>query len=711
MARRLALLFLAALAAFAWLGACGSSSVPSPFQKEAGSDLDAAEDVDGSTIDPTLGPPCLDDGQCDDEIECTFDSCDQSIKHCRFMPDDSLCQDTVYCNGLEVCQPKLGCRSGDAVACNDKTTCTIDTCIEATKSCTNEPRDVDLDGDPDWSCGGGDCNDTNPAISSQTSEVCANGQDDDCDQQKDEDDCKSPAHDTCVDALDITASGKYVMPMAASASDYSASCAESSSGFHDVVAALVVPAGPVIDVDVRANVPAGELALAAFGQCGDLSSEITCQKGVNLETGGVYGRVLLRSLAPGAYPLFVFGQTQADAILDVEYLPASTAPTHETCGTAIPLAPNVPTSVTLVDAVEDIGSDCVSPLGELVYQIDLTQPQDVHVWATSKDAVGKPVLSLLNGPCAAPSDEIACNSAPQAHVFARALPVGTYYVAVSASAPIDVEVLLELLPPTTPPADESCQSGAVIPHNETLDVPLQGHTDDHKLGCVAGAVDAAYVFDLAQESDVLLVARSSDNDTASVALVNAPGASAANVERCSSSTQSPVRTAQHKLPAGSYHAVVESVNAAPTFLTAFVRPKTAPVLVAFADTCDAAVKIPSVGGFFQGNTANASADYAAACDLGGQGPGGAPDQMLSLTLTQKKRVVLDMKGSVYSTLIAVRKGTSCPGTTVELGCAAGYGTDRSFLDLVLDPGSYWVQLDGYASASGAWFLEVFIVDP
>lgn len=712
MGRSLALVLFVTLAASASLGACGSSEVPSPFTKDAGMDVDVDADAgDASPIDPTIGPPCIDDPQCDDGIECTTDFCDLEIEHCRFVPDDSVCQDDIYCDGLEVCEPKFGCREGVVVACDDKTPCTIDTCIEADKSCTNVLRDVDQDGDADWNCGGGDCNDTDPAISSQASEVCGNGEDDDCDTQSDEADCKSPAHDTCVDALTIETPGKYTFPLAASASDYAASCVEDTSGFHDVVAAIVVPAGPPVDVDLRASVDAGQLALSASGQCGDPASEIACNLGTNLDTGGVYSRLLLRSLAPGAYPVFLFGTSQSDVTLDVKFLPATTAPTNETCGTAVSLASGTPVPVTIVDAVEDITSDCVAPLGELVYSVTLTQPQDVHGWASSTDGIGKPVLSLLNGPCSAASDEIACNQAAQAHVFARALPAGTYYLAVSSTVPSDLTLLLEILPPTTPPADETCDSGAVLVPNQTLEVPLAGHTDDHKLGCVAGAVDAAYTFDIAQESDVLLVARSSDNDTASVAIANAPCGSSQSVIECTSSTQSPVRAGIHKLPAGSYRAVVESVNAAPTFLTAFTRPKTPPILVAFADTCDQAVTIPPQGGFFQGNTANVNADYSVGCDLGGQSPAGGPDQMLKLTLAAKKRVVLDMKGSTYNTLLTVRNASSCPGPQVQLACAAGYVTDRSYLDVTLDPGSYHVQIDGYASASGAWFLEAFVVDP
>src|SRR5262245_35887728 len=97
-----------AVIAIALAVACGSSSVPSPFEKDAGSESDASDAHDAN--DPTLGGPCLDDGQCDDGIDCTTDRCDQKIQRCRFSPDDTKCQDDIFCDGLEECEPGLGCR-------------------------------------------------------------------------------------------------------------------------------------------------------------------------------------------------------------------------------------------------------------------------------------------------------------------------------------------------------------------------------------------------------------------------------------------------------------------------------------------------------------------------------------------------------------------------------------------------------------------------
>lgn len=699
-------------AGLAAAGGCKSSAVPSPFVQDPADAGDAA--VEGGDAageeDPSLGPPCLDDAQCDDGIDCTFDACDSELARCRYTPDHSLCHDEVFCDGLEICDSKLGCREGIPVACDDDQTCTIDTCVESTRTCKSELRDADGDGDPDWSCGGGDCNDTDPAISSQQPEVCANGQDDDCDGVKDEETCAQPKHDTCGDALDVTGSGVFVLSLAAAKNDYSASCAGGTS-WRDLVVAVVVPPGAPQDVDLVATSVFGSVALASAGQCGDASSETACDPGHSYKKGGQLSRLRLRSLAPGAHAVYVFGTGAGDVALKVQYLPASTAPTNETCGTAVPLTPGVSTKAEIIGVKEDIVSDCESADGELVYEISLTEPKDVDVWASSLDGYGSPALSLLAAPCTSGSDELTCNAASQAHVFGRALSAGKHYVAVSATAPTDLDLLLELSPPTSPPADESCASSAALQPNVTTSVPFAGHADDHKLGCLAGAVDAAYVVSLPVASDVLLVARSSDNDTLGVSLANPPCADAGDVVACGTSSLSPVRAAAHKVAPGSYRAVIESQNGVPATLTALVRAATAPTLVAFADVCQSAVKVPENGGFFLGNTANAAADYAAGCDLGGQGAGGAPEQMLRLELSAKKRVVLDMKGSAYSTLLVVRKAEGCPGPEVAKACAAGYPVDRSFLDLTLDAGNYFIQVDGYAGASGQWFLDVFVADP
>jgi hypothetical protein len=168
-----------------------------------------------------------------------------------------------------------------------------------------------------------------------------------------------------------------------------------------------------------------------------------------------------------------------------------------------------------------------------------------------------------------------------------------------------------------------------------------------------------------------------------------------------------VRAVRYGLAAGVYRAVIESAQGNPVGLSWLERPAVAAVHVPYADDCSALTDIPEGGGRFTGNTSNAFPDFSAGCDVGGQSEGGAPDQILRLRLSAPRRVVLDMQGSTYNTILAVRDGQFCPGSELPLACAPGYNAARSFLDLQLQAGDYFVQIDGYNGASGAWKLDVF----
>jgi hypothetical protein len=165
--------------------------------------------VDGSV---TIGPSCADDTECDDGefcngaetcvanacvagtaincndgIACTVDSCDEALDDCDNTPDDALCDDSLFCTGVETCDAVTGCSSagdpctgqlcsevtdtcvdcfddtdcddglvcngietcvasvcldGAAVNCDDGIVCTIDSCLEPSGSCSNLPSDV-----------------------------------------------------------------------------------------------------------------------------------------------------------------------------------------------------------------------------------------------------------------------------------------------------------------------------------------------------------------------------------------------------------------------------------------------------------------------------------------------------------------------------------------------------------------------------------------
>lgn len=689
--------------------ACGKDSVPSPFGPGAGGgggdvgmqgnagfrlDVDAGDDVD-----PTLGGPCQDDGQCDDQVECTVDRCDSDLGRCRFAPDDARCDDGIYCDGIERCDVRTGCAFGEPVACSDNSTCTIDVCVEATQGCRHDPRDADGDGDPTRNCEGGDCDDGDPLVSSSASEVCANERDDDCDGQSDEAGCVAPEYDTCATALVVDEAGFYDLDLTATALDYPGSCASEEDGFRDAVVTLVVPAGEPLDVDVVAKLDSGKLTLANVSSCGDLEPA-TCAPSATSPLGTSVSRVLFRGLEPGQYPVYVAADVEGSVQLQVQFRAPEPQP-GEVCEEAIELAAGAsPVLLRLPGYEADFDSGCEPTTGDAFAKFTLEAASDVTLIAEAQGALGLPVLALLDGVC---RSELTCRKSQPGRLFVRDLEPGTYGVMVAATGPDDVSLRLETAPVSEAPPGEGCDDAQPLVAGVEHVTDLSIHEDAVFPECLVGAPDATFAFELTGTRDVALIGRFSEGDQGAVSIAKQE-CTANHACQSGAGTQRAVR---YGLPKGEYRAVIESARGNPVGLSWFERPAVTAVYVPFAEDCDGLVTIPETGGRFSGNTGNAFPDFSGGCDVGGQLEGGAPDQMLRLSLSAPHRVIFDMQGSAYNTMLSVREGKFCPGVELPMACAPGYVAGRSYLDLDLHEGDYFVQIDGYDGASGSWKLDVF----
>ena len=704
-----ALVFVASLVLCTHAG-CGSDEKDLfTVQYDAGTEGGDGAREDAPEVDPTLGGPCTEDTQCDDQVPCTFDRCDKTLSRCRNTPDDTQCDDGEHCNGKERCILRKGCAPGPVVTCQDDNPCTIDRCIEANKSCEHLQRDSDGDGDPDDHCvGKKDCDDTDPTVSSTKVEICGNFKDDNCDGNVDEQPCSNPANDVCATALAITAPGTYLLTSVAAKKDYATKCSvKTPAAARDVVVGITVPpGGPAKDVLVRAvaHGPPNEIALALQTTCGQLASEIAC---ANIP-GIADARAIARSVAPGS-TVYALITTQSESAVDlkVEMPAASTAPSNETCAAPTPVTVDVPFTVQLVDAAKDLFTGCdKSKTGELTYSFTLGASSDVRIFASTFLGSGQPVVSLRDTNC---TDELRCRSGSIPPVFARSLPPGTYAFSVSGTTQIDASVLVKTYPPTPAPPNQSCGTAPDVATNTNVSIDLSNQEDAIKNDCLPGGPAAAYKLDLAVPSDVLVVGRFGLNEQGAVS-INQAGCTPPDLLACFVGT-TPVRVSKRNLPAGSYRIVVADELGQTAQLSVFVRPAVAPTNVTGSDGCTNAFVIPAAGGFFTGTTQTASADFSAGCDAPGTPIGGARDQLLRLDIAQPRRVVLDMIGSFYTTLIDVRKGTVCPGSEVTDLCHVGFGANRSFLDTVLTPGTHWIQVDGYGAENGPWNLDVRILPP
>jgi len=102
--------------------------VPNPCDVLVCDDNNACTDDNCDPFSGCVYTPFL----CDDGDPCTDDACDV-VSGCFAVP--TVCDDANVCNGLETCDPLVGCLPGTSLDCDDNNACTIDGC-DALTGCT-----------------------------------------------------------------------------------------------------------------------------------------------------------------------------------------------------------------------------------------------------------------------------------------------------------------------------------------------------------------------------------------------------------------------------------------------------------------------------------------------------------------------------------------------------------------------------------------------
>jgi hypothetical protein len=134
-----------------------------------------------------LAEPCLVDADCNDNNDCTDDTCDVGTGQCIFTPNSDPCDDGLFCTETDQCSGGTCVGSGDP--------CTPQACDEETDTCVDD-TDSDGDGIPDIQ---DNCPDTSNAGQEDTFPPDGNGIGDACDCECDFD-CSGG-----VDAADVDA--------------------------------------------------------------------------------------------------------------------------------------------------------------------------------------------------------------------------------------------------------------------------------------------------------------------------------------------------------------------------------------------------------------------------------------------------------------------------------------------------------------------------
>lgn len=112
--------------------------------EEAINDDGACDDGVASTEnDRCVNGFCLgDDVDCNDGIPCTVDRFDDDLGRCVSTPDDAVCDDRQFCNGVEACDVSAGCVAGESIDCSElDALCLAGACDELRDRCGTVPAD------------------------------------------------------------------------------------------------------------------------------------------------------------------------------------------------------------------------------------------------------------------------------------------------------------------------------------------------------------------------------------------------------------------------------------------------------------------------------------------------------------------------------------------------------------------------------------------
>jgi hypothetical protein len=490
------------------------------------------------------------------------------------------------------------------------------------------------------------------------------------------------------------------------------SCSGGSSDSKEIVYRLDLTSRERVRLEVEPRGNFDPIIYLRQGDCADTDSEIACNddlKGASAHGGSQHPPSRLdQVLEPGTYFVFVDGYGSSDGAYkltaEIEDIPS----VADICARARPLS-----SVQVTGATQGSFDHARASCGDeakgadSVYKLDVGQRERVRITEHSDDF--PPVIHLRSA-CADDHTELSCSdSSVEANdaAYTGVLEPGTYAVfADSSDADADGHFTLDLETSSeagTGTQGDACGDATLLPlTNRTVEGDTFAAKDDISARCSAqGAPDVVYRVELPRKLRVSAAFSAQEGDHV-MSLQRSCGDKATEIA-CATDID-------EVLPAGTYFLSVDGKT--PHDFGKFkldwkVRD------VALQEAACARTPTLTAGQTVTGNTKNGSNKFQTSCG-GRPDQQNSPDAVYKLVAPTRQHVRIELGTPQHDGVVSIRKAcTDAPhaSNSGDLQCnMRADDTHHTRLDLMLEPGAYYVIVDGHgAMQSGPFTLSYHVV--
>lgn len=443
-------------------------------------------------------------------------------------------------------------------------------------------------------------------------------------------------------------------------------------------------------------------ALYFLTQCGDAESEFAC----NDDAPTTSRSEVRANLEPGLYYLVVdgYGASVGDYEVSLDIQPMQSE--EAVCSAASVLPIGTPVGGSTASSADYFSSTCGSSAGpDQVYALDVAAASRLRVRMQSTHDGTLYVRSS----CTDGTSELACNEDFGAghNLINMTVTPGRYYVFADGAGDADLgdySLLADVAPLGGTPGSAGDTCGTATrwdpASGATLAADNFSATDDLAGSC-GGSGSPDSVYELRLTSRTRVRASFADAEFPPVAYIR---------RTCSDTTSEVVcmnpmvaggtRSIDQTLTAGTYYLVVDGSGGPDAFGAANLSLQLDD-LGALEAACRGAPVIRP-GTQIEGTTASDTDRFQATCAGGAT----SPDRVYRLTLRRRSTVRISSEQTEWDGAIYIR--SDCTDATTELGCNDDAGDNRhSMIETELEPGTYYVFMDGFSSgSSGEFTLDV-----